>query len=42
MVELSNTTFSDIGGAAFDLFAGFGAAINADLQAQGAAAEGAG
>ena len=34
-MALSNTTFSDLGGAASDLFAGFGAATNADLQAKG-------
>jgi hypothetical protein len=34
-LNLSNSTFSDLGGAASDLFAGFGASAKGALQAQG-------
>lgn len=34
-MALSSSTFSNAGGAVSDLFAGFGATTNADLQAQG-------
>lgn len=34
-MALSNSTFSNAGGAVSDLFAGFGATTNANLQAQG-------